>query len=328
MANTEAALPTLAPAPAALRQRTLIGDAWLRFRANRAAVVSLAVILVLAFVALFAELIAPYGPSDQFLTPPDEHAPRDPLAPRDTGKYEGPTRDHVFGTDHLARDIFSRLVIGLRISLAAALFAVVVVTVIGLLVGSLAVAGPPIADRLLMRVTDAAFAFPDLLLIILLRSAFGDEIFGFQTVLGLDADVLLLFFAISFTFWPTMARLVRGQLLSIRETEYTQAAIALGASRSRIVLRHWLPNAMGPVIVEATFVVPQAIFAEAALSFIGLGIGAPTPSIGILIDEHLRSIAISWSGLLFPIALLALLFVAFSFLGDGLRDALDPRSTR
>ena len=303
-------------------------DAWLRLRAHRASVASLAVIVLLAAVAVFANWIAPYDSSETFLTAPEPGAAAGPLVERDTGKYETPTRDHVFGTDSLARDIFSRTVIGLRISMSAAAFAIVVVTAIGLVVGTVAAAGPSIVDRLLMRLTDVAYAFPDLLLIILLRSAFGTEIFGLKSIAGIEANVLLLFLAISLTAWPTMARLVRGQLLSIRETEYTQAAIALGASKTRIAVRHWLPNAMGPVIVEATFLVPRAIFAEAALSFIGVGVSAPTPSLGVLINDHFRFVGITWSGLLFPTGLLAILFMAFSFFGDGLRDALDPRSTR
>ena len=307
--------------------RGFYGEAWLRLKAHRAALVSLVVIVALVLVAIFAELIAPYDTSEQFLSEATGGT-IDPLAQRDTGKYETPTAEHLFGTDQLARDIFSRTVVGLRISLSAAVFAIVVVTLIGVLVGMTAAAGPPIADRLLMRVTDVAYAFPDLLLIILLRSAFGTEIFGFDSILGLEANVLLLFLAISLTAWPTMARLVRGQLLSIRETEYTTAAIALGASKTRIAVRHWLPNAMGPVIVEATFLVPRAIFAEAALSFIGVGVSPPTPSLGLLINEHFRFVGITWSGLLFPTALLAILFIAFSFFGDGLRDALDPRSKR
>ena len=313
--------PQLRSAP-----RGFFGEAWIRLKANRAAVVSLFVIVFLVIVAVFADLIAPYDTAEQDLSAASGSTVIDPLNQRDTGKYETPSREHIFGTDQLARDIFSRTIVGLRISLSAAVFAIIVVTLIGMLVGTLAGAGPSILDRLLMRVTDIAYAFPDLLLIILLRSAFGTEIFGFQRILGLEANVVLLFFAISLTAWPTMARLVRGQLLSIRETEYTTAAIALGASRTRIAVRHWLPNAMGPVIVEATFLVPRAIFAEAALSFIGVGVSPPTPSLGLLINEHFRFVGITWSGLLFPTVLLAILFIAFSFFGDGLRDALDPRS--
>ena len=320
------AAETLARGRTMAAPRGFYGEAWLRLKANRGAVVSLVVIASLILVAIFAELIAPYDTSEQFLAEASGSTTIDPLRERDTGKYETPTAEHIFGTDQLARDIFSRTVVGFRISLSAAIFAIVVVTTIGVLVGTLAAAGPSIADRLLMRVTDVAYAFPDLLLIILLRSAFGTEIFGLNSILGLEANVVLLFLAISLTAWPTMARLVRGQLLSIRETEYTQAAIALGASRTRIAVRHWLPNAMGPVTVEATFLVPRAIFAEAALSFIGVGVSAPTPSLGLLINEHFRFVGITWSGLLFPTVLLAILFIAFSFFGDGLRDALDPRS--
>jgi oligopeptide transport system permease protein len=304
--------------------RGFVGEAWRRFRRNRAAFASLLIVATMVFVAVFAEVIATHDPAAQDLTPPSTTAVIDPLVARDTGKYEGPSAQHLFGTDDLARDIFSRTVFGLRMSISAAFFAIVVVTLIGVVVGTVAAAGPGLVDRLLMRLTDVAYAFPDLLLIILLRSAFGNELFGAKSVFGITADLLLLFLAISLTAWPTMARLVRAQLLSIRETEYTQAAIALGASPTRIAVRHWLPNAMGPVIVEATFLVPRVIFAEAALSFIG--VGASAPSLGSLISNHFGFVGITWTGLFFPTALLAVLFVAFSFLGDGIRDALDPRS--
>ncbi|MBT5774255.1 MAG: ABC transporter permease [Dehalococcoidia bacterium] len=304
------------------------GQAWLRLKADRAAMISLTAIVCLMVVAVFADVIAPYGTSEQLLTPPSTTAASGPLAARDTGKYETPTADHLFGTDALGRDIFSRTVVGLRISLSAAIFAIVAVTLLGVVIGTISAAGPPIVDRLLMRITDVAFAFPGLLLIILLRSVFGTEIFGRDSIFGLEASVLLLFLAISLTAWPAMARVVRGQLLSIRETEYTEAAISLGASKTRIAVRHWLPNAMGPVIVHTTFLVPEAIFAEAALSFIGVGVSPPTPSLGVLINEHFRFVSITWSGLFFPTTVLAILFIAFNFFGDGLRDALDPRSKR
>ena len=301
-------------------------EAWKRMRQHRAATVAMVVVLVFVVVATFASVLAPHSTSEQFLKRPVAGAAPDPLAKRDTGKFETPSAEHWFGTDQLARDIFSRTLVGLRISLSAATFAITVVTLVGVFVGTLAVAGPSSFDRVLMRVTDIAYAFPDLLLIILLRSAFGTQIFGQDSILGLESNILLMFLAISLTAWPTMARLVRGQLLSIREMEYTHAAIALGASRTRIAVRHWLPNAMGPVIVEATFLIPRAIFAEAALSFIGVGVSPPTPSLGLLINEHFAFVLINWTGLFFPTALLAILFIAFSFFGDGLRDALDPRA--
>ena len=237
-------------------------DGLRRFRRNRAAAAAVLMIVALALVAIFADAIAPYGVSEQLLE--RSGAPLgDPLAPRSTGKFEAPSLDHLFGTDQLARDIFSRTLVGLRISLAAALFAMVVVTLIGVSVGTLAAVGPRWFDDTLMRCTDVAYGFPDLLLMILLSSALGDSVFGAGSVAGVDARLLLLFLAISLTAWPTTARLVRGQLLAIREMEFAIAAEALGASPWRRVSQHLLPNAMGPVFVEAAFLVPRAIVAEA-----------------------------------------------------------------
>jgi oligopeptide transport system permease protein len=288
---------------------------------------ALAVIALFVAVAVAAEVVAPYGPAEQFLRAP-EAAPTvlDPLAPRETGKFEGPSRAHVFGTDHLARDVFSRTVVGLRISLAAATVAVVVVSAIGISVGTLAVGGPRWLDGVLMRVTDLAFAFPDLLLVILLRAALDGALRGRNV--PPEASLLLLFLAISVTAWPTMARLVRGQLLSIRSTEYSAAAVALGVTPLGLAWRHWLPNAVGPVVVEATFLVPRVVFAEAALSFIGIGAAPPTPSLGILIAEHFEFARVQWTALAFPTGALAVLFLSFQVLGDGVRDALDPRARR
>lgn len=288
---------------------------------------ALALIAALALVAVFAEAVAPYDSARQFLeVAPASTTTLNPLAPRETGKFEAPSRAHVLGTDQLARDIFSRMVVGLRISLAAAAIAVVVVTALGVGIGTLAVAGPRWLDGVLMRLTDLAFAFPDLLLVILLRAALDGLLRGRNV--PPEATLLLLFFAISITAWPTMARLVRGQLLMIRVTEYSVAATALGASPARVAWRHWLPNALGPVVVEATFLVPRVVFAEAALSFIGIGAAPPTPSLGILIAEHFEFARVQWTALAFPVGLLAVLFLAFQVVGDGARAALDPRTRR
>ena len=298
---------------------------WARLRRDRASMAALALIAALAFVAVFAEMVAPYDSGRQFLeVAPASTTTLNPLAPRETGKFEAPSRAHVLGTDQLARDILSRLVVGLRISLAAAAIAVVMVTALGVGIGTLAVAGPRWLDGVLMRVTDLAFAFPDLLLVILLRAALDGLLRGRDV--PPEAPLLLLFFAISITAWPTMARLVRGQLLAIRATEYSAAALALGATPARVAWRHWLPNALGPVVVEATFLVPRVVFAEAALSFIGIGAAPPTPSLGIMIAEHFEFARVQWTALAFPVGLLAVLFLAFQLLGDGVRAALDPRT--
>jgi len=307
------------------RRRGLYWDALRRLRANRLAVAAGVIVLVYAVVAVFATSIAPYSTSEQFLES-SAATVADPLAQRSTGKFEAPSADHIFGTDQLARDIFSRAIVGLRISLSAAAVAIFVVTVVGMTVGTAAAMSPRWLDDLIMRSTDVAFAVPDLLLIILLRAAFGQTLFGRSSVLGIDADVLLLFIAIAITAWPTLARLVRGQLLAVREMEFVTAARSLGCSPLRIALRHMLPNATSPAIIEATFLVPRAIIAEATLSFIGLGVAPPTPSLGLLIHDHFQFVGVQWTALAIPCAMLALLFMAFQFFGDGLPDALDPRA--
>ena len=301
--------------------------AWRRFRRQRAALISAAILAVLCVVAIAAEGVAKHDPTTQYLQSPTT-APIDPLEPRETGKFAAPGAEHWLGTDHLARDIFSRTVFGLRVSLAAALFAIVVVTSIGVAVGAAAASGPRWLDGLLMRTTDVAYAFPDLLLVILLKSALGDQIFGRTSILGVSSTVLVLFFAISVTAWPTMARLVRAQVLVLRGMEFSTAAESLGAGRWRLVTRHWLPGAAAPIIVEATFLVPRAIFAEATVSFIGIGVAAPTPSLGTLIADHFGFVTVQWTALAVPIAVLAVLFLAFQFCGDGLRQALDLRTRR
>ncbi len=306
-------------------RRGLFWDAARRFRRNRIATLSLVIVAGMVLVAILADLIAPYDTAEQFLKE-FSGSGGNPLAQRDTGKFEAPSLQHIFGTDQLARDVFSRTIVGLRISLSAAFFAIVVVTAIGVTLGALAAMGPRWGDDILMRITDIAYSFPDLLLIILLSAAFGSSIFGVEQLLGVDAEILLLFFAISITAWPTTARLVRGQLLTIRETEFAMAAEAIGASPLRRTFRHFLPNATTPVIVEATFLVPRAIIAEATLSFIGIGLSPPTPSLGLMIRDHFAFVSIEWIPLAIPTTVLATLFLAFQFLGDGMRDALDPRA--
>lgn len=304
------------------------GGAWRRFRRHRLALVAAAALALAALVALLAGTLAPYPPSEQFLH--SGGAALDPLAARASGKFEAPSAAHLLGTDQLARDILSRTLLALRISLLAAAVAVIAVTAIGVTVGLVAASGPRWLDDLLMRATDVAYAFPELLLAILLRAALGERgtLLGMHSLLGVEASAWLLFAAIALSGWPTMARLMRGQLLALREREFTTAAVALGASRRRIALRHWLPNAAGPVIVEAAFVAPRAIFAEATLSFIGIGVTPPTPSLGVLIADHFGFVTLQWTALAVPVALLALLFLAFQLLGDGLLAVLDPRAAR
>ena len=271
--------------------------AWRRLRGNTVATAALAVIVIIAALALAGPLIAPHDPSTQDL--------------RNT--FASPSLDHLAGTDNLGRDWFSRLLYGARLSLAVGLFAQCLVLAIGLPVGLIAGYGGRAVDNVLMRLTDLLYAFPDLLLIILLRSVLGGSLFTLFLIIGLVA-------------WVDVARLVRGQVLSLKEREFVEAARSLGATHREIMTRHLLPNLAGPLIVLVVFGIPRAIFVEASLSFIGIGVSAGTPSWGSMVEEGYGAIFGFPHLVLFPSAAIALLMVSFTFLGDGLRDVLDPRT--
>jgi oligopeptide transport system permease protein len=195
---------------------------------------------------------------------------------------------------------------------------------IGILIGGMAALGGRLMDNIMMRITDIAYAFPDLLAIILIRSALQHR--DLPLVGGRTQDVLLMIIAIGFVAWVTIARLVRAQMLSLKERDFVTAARAMGARPWQIVFKHMLPNTLGPVTVAIVFGIPLAIFAEATLGFIGIGLQPPTASLGVLISEGYRYIQSHVWLVVFPTATLAVLMLCFTFLGDGLRDALDPRS--
>ena len=271
--------------------------AWRRLLRNRFAAAGLIVVTALLLVAFLAPLFATHDPSAQDLSE----------------TFQAPSLSHFMGTDNLGRDWFSRLVYGARVSLTVGLFAQAVVLVIGLPVGLVAGYMGKTADSLLMRFTDLVYAFPDLLLVILLRSVLGGSIF-------------VLFLIIGIVSWMDIARLVRGQVLSLKQREFVEAARSLGASDRDIMLRHLLPNISGPLIVLIAFGIPRAIFIEASLSFIGIGVNPGTPSWGSMVQEGYAAIFAFPHLVIFPSLAIALLMLAFTFLGDGLRDALDPRS--
>ena len=281
-----------------IRQRSLWADAFRRLRRNRAAMIGLGLVVVFIVLGSFAPVFARYPPNAQHNS--------DGFAPAMQSKY-------WFGADQLGRDEYSRLLYGLRISLEVGVFVQAIVVGIGVTVGGVAALGGRGVDNLLMRVTDIFFAFPDLLLIIMLESVFG-------------AGLIQIFLAIGLVSWVTIARLVRGQMLSLREREFVIAARALGASPWRVLFRHLLPSTIGPVIVAVTFGIPAAIFTEATLAFIGLGLPPPTASLGTLIQEGQQAIYAAPNLVVFPALAIAIIMLAFTFLGDGLRDALDPRT--
>jgi oligopeptide transport system permease protein len=290
------------------RERGLWSDAFRRLTRNRLAMGGLAVLIVVATVAIgsgYIQAIRRYHPY--------QHQDYQAI-------QEGPSLRHFFGTDNLGRDNWSRVLTGTGISVEIGLGTQAIVLLFGLAVGAAAALGGRVSDNLLMRITDITYAFPDLLFIILMRSVLSERHWPL-----LENPRLQVMLAIAMVNWTTLARLVRGQMLSLAERDYVVAARALGASNRRIVLRHMLPNTLGPVIVAVTFGIPIAIFAEAALGFIGFGLPPPTASLGRLVSDGYTYIQVNTWVVTFPAGAIALLMLCFTFLGDGLRDALDPR---
>lgn len=299
---------TLAPPQ---RSAGLWGDAFGRLRKNRLALVGLVLVLLLLFIGIFGPMLAPWPYQVQDLKAVLANGGQ-PLPPGST--------DHLLGTDQLGRDLFSRLLDGARISVSVALVVQFVILAIGVPIGALAGWFGGRLDNLLMRFTDVIYAFPDLLFIILLSVAFRETFFG----KALDG-LLLVFVAIGITSWVTVARLVRGQLLALKETEFVEAARAIGVTDRKIVTRHLLPNGIGPIIVAVTLGIPGAILAEATLAYIGVGVQSPRASWGSLIADGQTYVRSEPHLVLFPAIAIALALVSFTFLGDGLRDALDPK---
>jgi len=315
MSETAAAVQTVEPLEefAPRRQRGLWSDAFYRLTRNRLAMMALVILGAVAVLALLGnnvDAVRRYDPAAQNY---DVNA-----------LLKGPSGSHFFGTDILGRDNWARVLQGTLISLQVGFGVQAIVLVIGLTVGGLAALGGRLLDNVMMRITDLAYAFPDLLAIILLRAVFFDRDLP---LVGHDASQrLLVIFAIAFVAWVTVARLVRGQMLSLKEQDFVMAARAMGASPFRIVFTHMLPNTLGPVIVAVVFGIPLAIFAEAILGFIGIGLPPPTASLGTLVNDGYSFIRTNVWMVIFPAGAIAVLMLCFTFLGDGLRDALDPRS--
>ncbi len=285
--------------------RGLWGDALRRLIKNRLAVAGLFIILSFGLAAILAPYIAPHTYYEQF-----------------PGHYlEDPSSSHLMGVNGSGQDTLSRLIYGARNSLSVGIFVQFIILAIAVLVGGLAALGGKLTDSILMRFTDIIYAFPDLLFIILLQQVLRGTFI--QDYVG---GLFVVFLAIGLVGWVNLARLIRGQMLGLREREFVLAAEAMGATKSRIVIQHMLPHTVGPVIVTMTFGVPAAIFAAATLSFIGIGIQPPLADWGNMIYEgYGAALATPWP-MFFPALALAITFMSFQFLGDGLRDALDPRS--
>lgn len=302
------------------KQRGLWAQAWSRLVRNRLSFYSGILLTAIIIVAVGADLIP-------FISR------YDPLVPDFAVRDMGPTSQHWLGTDGLGRDLWARLWQGTLFSLKVGIGAELLVLTIGITVGMLAALGGKVTDAVLMWVTDMTFAFPALLAIILARQVLFNRDWpiigsGDPQIPGLPSVLLVTILAISFVSWVTVARLVRGQMLSIREQDYVMAAKAMGASPWRVVRAHMLPNTLGSIIVAATFGVPTRIFAEATLGFIGLGVPPPAASVGSLINDGLSRLRVNSWEIFWPLAMVAVLMLAFTFVGDGLRDALDPRTRK
>ena len=298
------------------RERGLWSDAFSILIRNRLAIAGLTVLIAIAALAFAASFIHSIERYDPYQDQDYAHV------------QEGPSRGHFFGTDNLGRDNWSRVLAGIRISLQIGIGTQRVVLLIGLTIGAAAALGGKVTDNLLMRFTDITYAFPDLLFIILMRAVLADRDWPIvRDIVGDEGlQVILVIFAISFVNWTTLARLVRGQMLSLQQRDFVLAARLLGATPRRVVFVYMLPNTLGPVIVAITFGIPVAIFAEAALGFLGFGLPPPTASLGRLVSDGYAYIQVNYWIAVFPAAAIALLMLCFTFLGDGLRDALDPRA--
>lgn len=292
-------LPTLAGELTRRRQRSLWGDAWRRLIKNKLAVVGLVIVAAFVVLAVLAPVLAPYGQAEVV----------DPRLARYNPSWTWP-----FGLDANGRDIFSRVLYGAQVSLVVGVLTQVIVLAIGVPIGALAGYAGGAIDNTLMRSVDVIYAIPQLLLVLLFVNWWGPGLFNVFLALGLVG-------------WVTEARLVRGQFLALREQEYVNAARVSGAGGTYIILRHILPNSLTPIIVALTFGIPTAIFTEAALSYVGVGIMPPQPSWGNMVADGSRPGYIQTDPhmLLFPVLAIGLTMLGFTFLGDGLRDALDPK---
>ena len=278
-------------------------DAWTRFRRNRAAFAAAIVELAIVLVSLISPWLVYLYNGFEFDTLGLDN------------RLANPSLKHLFGTDTLGRDLLARVLYGSRTSLMVGVVSTLISLVIGIAYGAVAGYFGGRIDEVLMRAVDVLYSLPDILLIVILMALF-------------ERSLLLLFLALGATSWLTMARIVRGQVLSLKHEQFVEAARCIGVSNFGIVARHILPNTLGSIIVYATLTIPSVILSEAFLSFLGLGVPPPASSLGVLAEEGAEAISVHPVLLIAPATLMALMLISLNFLGDGLRDALDPRMRR
>ncbi|MEV5029748.1 ABC transporter permease [Paenibacillus sp. LPE1-1-1.1] len=271
-------------------------DAWLRLRSNKIAMISLIILVIVSLMAIFGPIISDQDYQTNHLRE----------------KNLGPSATYWFGTDDLGRDLFTRTWMGAGISLQVGLYAALADLVLGVIIGGIMGYFGGRVDEILNRFCEILYSIPSMLIIILLIVIF-------------KPSMLTIVVALSITGWISMAWIVRGQIMQLKNQEYVMAAQALGAGTGRILFRHLIPNAMGPIIVTLTLTVPSAIFAEAFLSFLGLGVQSPAASLGTMINDAIKAWTLYPWRMIFPAAVISITMLCFNIFGDGLRDALDPK---
>lgn len=311
--NTDAKLGVGQSAP---RIEGFWGGAFRRLRKNRLAFASALFIIAIAIAAIVVPEVSRTSYSDQ-----DYEVVK-----------QGPSWSHIMGTDQLGRDIFTRLIFGARISLTVGIVVQLVITIVGVPIGILAGYAGGKTDTLIMRVVDVLYAMPNLLFVIIimtfLRGSIDSNPSGIWDLIarfdGKTGGLIGVYIGLGLISWLTVARIVRANTMSLKQKEFVEAAHGLGAGHRRIMFRHLLPNTIAPIVVATTLGIPSAILSEAGISFLGLGVIPPMPSWGLMISEAIPNLRSHPYMLIFPASALSLTVLAFNFLGDGLRDALDP----
>lgn len=284
-------------------------DAIARFKKNKVAMLALGIIVLVTLFALIGPMLSPYTYDQQIRG----------------SEYQKPSIEHPFGTDNLGRDMLVRTMMGTRISLAIGFFCAVIVLIVGTIYGSVAGYAGGRTDNIMMRICEILYSVPDLLLIILLKISLEDYLKNNFPALAGMVGIVAIFLAFAFLYWVNMARMVRGQILQLKQNEYVLAARAMGGSSGHVIRKHLIPNAVGVILVTTMFQIPTAIFTESFLSFIGIGVSRPMASLGSLANSALAGMRVHPHLIMFPAAMIALIILSFNLFGDGLRDALDPR---